>query len=75
MAVAQAAAAVNANLTTGLTSANETIGNVLIVLAVALAVLLVSVQLSRGAGVLRIAEFALLLLVAAIPVAMPAVSC
>jgi H+-transporting ATPase len=42
-------------------------------MAVALAVVMVAVQLERGANVLRIAEFALLLLVAAIPVAMPAV--
>jgi H+-transporting ATPase len=53
--------------------ANNFIGNILIVMAVILAVLLVAVQLSRGADMLRIAEFALLLLVAAIPVAMPAV--
>ncbi len=53
--------------------ANEIIGDVLIVLALALAVVLVTVQLSRGADILRIGEFALLLLVASIPVAMPAV--
>ncbi len=53
--------------------ANNTIGNILIVMAVALAVVMVAVQLERGADLLRIAEFALLLLVAAIPVAMPAV--
>jgi len=53
--------------------ANEVIGDILIVLALALAVVLVSVQLSRGADILRIGEFALLLLVASIPVAMPAV--
>ncbi len=53
--------------------ANEIIGDVLIVLALALAVVLVGVQLSRGADILRIGEFALLLLVASIPVAMPAV--
>ena len=53
--------------------ANNAIGDFLIVLAVALAVVMVSVQLHRGDDFLRIAEYALLLLVAAIPVAMPAV--
>jgi H+-transporting ATPase len=55
--------------------ANDKIGNFLIVLAVTLAVIMVSVQLHHGDSFLRIAEFALLLLVAAIPVAMPAVLC
>jgi H+-transporting ATPase len=55
--------------------ANNKIGNFLIVLAVFLAVIMVSVQLHHGDSFLRIAEFALLLLVAAIPVAMPAVLC
>jgi H+-transporting ATPase len=53
--------------------ANEIIGDVLIVLALTLAVVLVTVQLSRDANILRLAEFTLLLLVASIPVAMPAV--
>jgi H+-transporting ATPase len=53
--------------------ANNLIGDFLIVLAVFLAVIMVAVQLHRGDDFLRIAEFALLLLVAAIPVAMPAV--
>jgi H+-transporting ATPase len=53
--------------------ANDRIGDFLIVLAVFLAVIMVAVQLHRGGDFLRIAEFALLLLVAAIPVAMPAV--
>jgi H+-transporting ATPase len=53
--------------------ANDRIGDFLIVLAVLLAVIMVAVQLHRGDDFLRIAEFALLLLVAAIPVAMPAV--
>jgi H+-transporting ATPase len=53
--------------------ANNAIGDFLIVLAVALAVIMVAVQLHRGDDFLRIAEYALLLLVAAIPVAMPAV--
>jgi H+-transporting ATPase len=53
--------------------ANDLIGNVLIVLALVLALILVSVQLARGENLMRIGEFALLLLVAAIPVAMPAV--
>jgi H+-transporting ATPase len=45
----------------------------LIVLALSLAVVMVAVQLHRGDDFFRIAEYALLLLVAAIPVAMPAV--
>ena len=53
--------------------ANNTIGDFLIVLAVGLAVIMVGEQLHRGENFLRIAEYALLLLVAAIPVAMPAV--
>src|SRR5664279_5830342 len=53
--------------------ATAIIGDVLIVLALALAVVLVTVQLSRDANILRLAEFTLLLLVASIPVAMPAV--
>ena len=53
--------------------ANELIGDVLIVLALVLALILVAVQLKRGDNLMRIGEFALLLLVAAIPVAMPAV--
>jgi H+-transporting ATPase len=53
--------------------ANELVGDFLIVLALLLALILVSVQLSRGENLMRIGEFALLLLVAAIPVAMPAV--
>ncbi|MDR6758112.1 H+-transporting ATPase [Mycoplana sp. BE70] len=53
--------------------ANNAIGDFLIILAVALAVVMVAVQLHRGDDFLRIAEYALLLLVAAIPVAMPAV--
>jgi len=55
--------------------ANNKIGNFLIVLAVFLAVIMVAAQLHHGDSLLRIAEFALLLLVAAIPVAMPAVLC
>jgi len=53
--------------------ANNAIGDFLIVLAVALAIVMVTVQLHRGDDFLRIAQYALLLLVAAIPVAMPAV--
>lgn len=53
--------------------ANNKIGNFLIVLAVLLAVIMVAVALHHGDNFLVIAEFALLLLVAAIPVAMPAV--
>ena len=53
--------------------ANNKIGNFLIILAVFLAAIMVSVALHHGDDFLRIAEFSLLLLVAAIPVAMPAV--
>jgi H+-transporting ATPase len=53
--------------------ANNAIGDFLIILAVALAVVMVAFQLYRNEDFLRIAEYALLLLVAAIPVAMPAV--
>ena len=53
--------------------ANNRIGNFLIILAVALAVVTIAVQLRHGDDFLRIGQFALLLLVAAIPVAMPAV--
>lgn len=53
--------------------ANNRISDFLIILAVFLAVIMVAVQMHRGDDFFRIAEFALLLLVAAIPVAMPAV--
>jgi len=53
--------------------ANNLIGDFLIVLAVFLAVIMVAQQLHRGEDFFEIAEYALLLLVAAIPVAMPAV--
>jgi H+-transporting ATPase len=53
--------------------ANNQISDYLIVLAILLAVIMVSHQLRHGDDFFRIAEFALLLLVAAIPVAMPAV--
>ncbi len=49
------------------------IGDFLILVAVVLAAVLVLVQLSRGESVLRVAEFVLILLVASVPVAMPAV--
>ncbi len=49
------------------------IGNYLIKLSLALVVVLVGVQLIRGAQALKILEFALILTVASIPVAMPAV--
>ena len=49
------------------------IGDFLIVTAVALAAVLVAVQLHRDVSVLRLAEFVLILLVASVPVAMPAV--
>lgn len=49
------------------------IGDFLIAAAAVLAVILIAVQLSRGADVLRLAEFVLILLVASVPVAMPAV--
>ncbi|WP_051335299.1 plasma-membrane proton-efflux P-type ATPase [Methylocapsa acidiphila] len=49
------------------------IGDFLIAIAAALAVILVAVELSREVSVLRLAEFVLILLVASVPVAMPAV--
>ncbi|MGD1082702.1 MAG: plasma-membrane proton-efflux P-type ATPase [Candidatus Sulfotelmatobacter sp.] len=49
------------------------IGDYLIILAVALVVLIVTVALFRGDPILSTLEFALVLLVAAIPVAMPTV--
>jgi H+-transporting ATPase len=49
------------------------IGDFLIIIAVALAAILVAVQLSRHDDLLRLAEFVLILLVASVPVAMPAV--
>ena len=49
------------------------IGDFLIVIAVVLAAILVAVQLHRGVSILRLAEFVLILLVASVPVAMPAV--
>ncbi|MDP1752372.1 MAG: plasma-membrane proton-efflux P-type ATPase [Reyranella sp.] len=49
------------------------IGDFLIAIAAALAVILVAVQLAREVDVLRLAEFVLILLVASVPVAMPAV--
>jgi H+-transporting ATPase len=49
------------------------IGDYLIVVSLALVVLLVLVQLGRGAPALELVQFALILTVAAIPVAMPAV--
>jgi H+-transporting ATPase len=49
------------------------IGDYLIVLAVALVVLIVTVAIFRGDPILNTLEFALILLVAAIPVAMPTV--
>lgn len=49
------------------------IGDFLIAMAAALAVILVAVQLSREVDILRLAEFVLILLVASVPVAMPAV--
>ena len=49
------------------------IGDFLIIVAVVLAAVLVLVELSRGESVLRVAEFVLILLVASVPVAMPAV--
>jgi H+-transporting ATPase len=49
------------------------IGDYLIVLSLALVAVLVLVQLGRGAPALELVQFALILTVAAIPVAMPAV--
>jgi len=53
--------------------ANDKISVFLIVLAVFLAVIMITAALHQGDHFLEIAQFALLLLVAAIPVAMPAV--
>jgi H+-transporting ATPase len=50
-----------------------TIGDYLIWLSLALIAVLVIVELFRGAGVLTLLQFALILTIAAIPVAMPAV--
>jgi H+-transporting ATPase len=50
-----------------------TIGDYLIYLSLGLTVLLVVFMLSRGAAFLTLVQFALILIVAAIPVAMPAV--
>ena len=49
------------------------IGDFLIMIAVGLAAVLAAVQLSRHVDLLRLAEFVLILLVASVPVAMPAV--
>jgi H+-transporting ATPase len=49
------------------------IGEYLIILAVALVVLIIGVALFRGGPILTTLQFALVLLVAAIPVAMPTV--
>jgi len=49
------------------------VGDFLIAIAAGLAVILISVELSRGVHLLRLAEFVLVLLVASVPVAMPAV--
>jgi len=49
------------------------IGDYLICLSVGLVLILVTVQLMRGADLLKIVQFALILTVASIPVAMPAV--
>ena len=49
------------------------IGDFLITVAVALAIVLVAVELTRGSNLLTLAEFVLILLVASVPVAMPAV--
>jgi H+-transporting ATPase len=49
------------------------IGNYLIYLSIGLVVILLAVELARGADFLTLVQFALILTVAAIPVAMPAV--
>ena len=54
-------------------SAVMKVGDFLIALAAVLAIILVTVQLSREENFLRVAEFVLILLVASVPVAMPAV--
>jgi H+-transporting ATPase len=50
-----------------------TIGNYLIYLSIGLVAILLAVELARGAELLTLVQFALILTVAAIPVAMPAV--
>jgi H+-transporting ATPase len=49
------------------------IGNFLIVVAVSLSILLTAVQLARGDSFLELLQFILILVIASIPVAMPAV--
>jgi H+-transporting ATPase len=49
------------------------IGDFLIAMAAVLAAVLIAVQLSRDVDILQLAEFVLILLVASVPVAMPAV--
>lgn len=49
------------------------IGNFLIALAVVLSIILISVELTRGSPLLHVLEFVLILVIASIPVAMPAV--
>ncbi len=54
-------------------SAVMKVGDFLIALAAVLAIVLVAVELAREENLLRVAEFVLILLVASVPVAMPAV--
>ncbi|MBJ3776889.1 plasma-membrane proton-efflux P-type ATPase [Acuticoccus mangrovi] len=68
-----AALVAGANTPSHFQKAVITIGDYLIFLSVALAAVLVLVQLFRGAPALELVQFALILTVAAIPVAMPAV--
>ncbi|MEJ2398639.1 MAG: plasma-membrane proton-efflux P-type ATPase, partial [Gammaproteobacteria bacterium] len=49
------------------------IGNFLIALAAVLSIVLISVELARGSHLLHVLEFVLILVIASIPVAMPAV--
>ncbi len=49
------------------------IGNFLIAIAVVLSIILIGVELARGAHLLHVLEFVLILVIASIPVAMPAV--
>lgn len=49
------------------------IGNFLIALAIVLSIILISVEIARGYALLHVLEFVLILVIASIPVAMPAV--
>lgn len=68
-----AALVANAGAPSHFQKAVITIGDYLIAVSIVLAAILVLVQIHRGAPVLELLQFALILTVAAVPVAMPAV--